>query len=155
MEKKIEQKAGFLAANWHVVLIDPVAQTVSNAAINSWRDIKEFCQCDCLTTLLIDETNAIWLDDEGLIRLGGPRGLFEWAGYAQPLAGRAVITGLTVGEGDLCSTSFDAAKVASVVRWRPDLVFDRMETSEGVTQVPGLGPVATIRSEAKFKKNGE
>ncbi len=105
------------------ILIDPVTKTVTETAYNDdYRQIYKLLsdeanglKVDCFTVVYIDRRNAIFIDDEGLLK--NPRYFFFYRGYPQPLAGRGLILGCD-RSGENVATSLIATEVAREITFR-------------------------------------
>lgn len=75
-------------------LIDPTAQTVSQVEYDgNYKSIYKLIDCDTFTTVLLaDDNDAIFVDDEGLLK-DEPGPFFNLKGYPQPLAGKGLVLG--------------------------------------------------------------
>ena len=78
-------------------LIDPEARTLEIIDIDGLESIQEAIRCDTITAARFNDTDVVYVDDEGLLK--GPTSFFLIEGYPQPLAGRGVVVG-TDAEGD-------------------------------------------------------
>lgn len=66
---------------------------------------------DCFDCVRIAHGDAIFVDDEGLLRDRMETGFFHWHGYPQILAGRGLILGCdSGGETVDCKTTLDEAR---------------------------------------------
>lgn len=85
------------------LLIDPIDKKITEVEHNqkNWRDILYQIECNCMTTVYVNEKEVMYLDDEGLLLIGtaNPPEFFVWKGYNQPLANKALILGYNE-EGD-------------------------------------------------------
>ncbi len=99
-------------------LIDPIAKYVEEVDYNGdYHQIYDFIQCGdspftCLT--ISDLGDTMFLDDEGLYK--EDQVFFEWKGYSQPLAGRALILG-TDQEGESCDVRLTRDDVIRSIKW--------------------------------------
>src|SRR5512143_3417531 len=105
------------------ILIDPFDETVTEVEHNGdYRQIYTLLshpehKVDCFTVVQIHQGDAIFVDDEGLLK--NPKRFFVWKGYPQPLAGKGLILG-TDDEGN----SVDAVATVDEVKKRVSFVSD-------------------------------
>lgn len=124
------------------ILIDPFNETVTEVEHNGdYRHIYELLShpehpVDCFTVVGIEHNDAIFVDDEGLLK--DPKHFFVWEDYAQPLAGRGLVLG-TNDEGDSISPKSKIEDVKKRVSFRHDIRVHDFESFEGVTDHPILG----------------
>ena len=78
-------------------LIDAENRTVTETKIESWKDIAPKIGCELFTVVNIEKEDALYVDDEGLLKQ--PEHFFLYKGYNQPLAGNGLVMG-TDEEGD-------------------------------------------------------
>ena len=69
-------------------------------------------------TVNIDDSNTIYLDDEGLYR--DTQAYFQWEGYHQPLQGRGLILGVDYETGETVPPTITLEKVKEAVSFRGD-----------------------------------
>lgn len=83
-------------------LIDPAERTVTRVDYDgNYKSIYKLCDYDCFTTVEVDNRDALFVDDEGLLK----GAVYQWTGfrgYAQPLAGKILVLG-TDEEGESTS----------------------------------------------------
>jgi hypothetical protein len=141
--------------NVRAILIDPVAHTIGlvNHDASNYRNIYALLSdppnglnVDCFTAVNVDGRNTLWVDDEGLLK--DPRYFFLWRGYAQPLAGRGLITGVN-REGETVATTLKVSWVEARVTYHELSVKD-MHTTEGHTDHPIYGKVWTMSIVPEF-----
>jgi hypothetical protein len=98
------------------ILIDPFTRSISEVdTAASLDDIYSLLDIDTLTVVKYDPNNALFLDDEGLLKDKASQEYFWLNGCVQPFAGR----GLLIGDsyGDNRATSLDVAEVRENVRF--------------------------------------
>lgn len=150
---KTNKRAAVLTA----VLIDPVARTLTDVNVDGrdpLRSLYALMGCSLVDFVhVIDERGrrtVIVVDDEGLLKDG--QKFFTAAGYPQPLAGKAVVIGLTDRDGDFKSCIFNAEQVSRAIGWASDEevrlfrdsgFFDTRITSLGADGKP-TGPVDVV-----------
>lgn len=93
------------------ILIDPHDETVSTVQYDgNYQSIYKLIGCDTFDVVSLDDTNSLYIDDEGLFR---PDQKFFWAkGWPHPLAGKALILG-TTEDGDSAETDLSSHTVAA------------------------------------------
>lgn len=98
-------------------IIDPFSKTVTESKYcGDYRELYTLIDCDTFTAVGVNgEGDTLFLDDEGLIN-GKPQQFFAWLGYANPLAGKAVVLG-TDNEGDSISPTLTLDDVRSNIVW--------------------------------------
>lgn len=98
------------------ILIDPFTRSISEVDTDaSLDDIYSLLDIDTLTVVKYDPDNALFLDDEGLLKDKETQEYFWLNGCVQPFAGR----GLLIGDnyGDNRATDLDVAEVRENVRF--------------------------------------
>ena len=126
------------------ILIDPVREQVTEVEYNGdYRHIYELLtddenELDCCTfdVIRIDDREAIFVDDEGLLKM--PRYFFKYEGYGQPLAGRGLVLG-NDDEGETIATKLTADAVRARVAFT-QLSVQGFKHIEGKVDHPLLGP---------------
>lgn len=124
------------------ILIDPFEKTVTEVDHNgNYRQIYTLLshpehRVDCFTVVQIENDDAIFVDDEGLLK--DPKHFFVWRGYPQPLAGKGLILG-TNDEGDSVDAVISVEDVKKRVSFRSDLRLHDFESFEGKMDHPLLG----------------
>jgi hypothetical protein len=124
-----------------VILIDPIRHSVGllecskgiDAMYALLTDKPNGLVCDCFTAIQLDRRNALYVDDNGLLK--DPRYFFIWRGYQQPLAGRGLIMGVRE-DGESISTNLDPASVIKNVQFM-ELSVQGFEHYTGKTQLHG------------------
>lgn len=104
------------------ILIDPETQTVTELDFEGdFRDIQKTIGCSCFTCVHIDGDNqeAIFVDDEGLLK--GSGFVFEFLG--QPLVGKGLIMGCD-DEGESIGTPLPLSTITDQIRWRGECTFN-------------------------------
>ena len=97
------------------ILIDPFLRVISEVNVkNDLQSFYDILDIRTLTTVRIDGTNSLYLDDEGLFN--NNNSLFEIASYAQPLAGRALVVAHNE-EGETVETTLDIDQIRSMIGW--------------------------------------
>lgn len=92
------------------ILIDPFKQSIEEVdTAASLDDIYALLDIDTLTVVKYDPANALFLDDEGLLKGKNTQEYWHLQGCIQPFAGR----GLLIGDnyGDNRATTLDVAEV--------------------------------------------
>jgi len=120
------------------ILIDPVAETVMEVEHNGdYRNIYDLIDCETFTVVGIDNDDAIYVDDEGLLK-DDPKHFFMFSGYAQPLAGKGLILG-TDEEGNSVSPIISIEEVIERVTF-VRLRLERFDDISCTIDHPLLGP---------------
>jgi hypothetical protein len=98
------------------ILIDPFAKTVTEAEYEGdYHQVYSLIHADTFTVVqLDDEGDALFLDDEGLLKEG--QEFFAIGNYPSPLAGRGLILG-TDDEGESVATRISLDVVRAAVHW--------------------------------------
>jgi hypothetical protein len=73
-------------------------------------------KCDCFTVVTLENEDAIFVDDEGLLKLDENSKFFFIEGYHQPLAGNGLILG-TNEEGESVDVKSDLQDIKNRVRF--------------------------------------
>lgn len=95
-----------------------------------------FCAVD------IDETNTVYIDDEGLYR--DTQAYFMWEGYHQPLQGKGLILGTDYDNGESIPTTLSLDEVKEKVSFHeniqvaPTFNVTSFETDEEMLEALGL-----------------
>jgi hypothetical protein len=126
------------------ILIDPVNRTIREVDHNGdYRQIYEYLSdkenglnVETFTVVQIDDVNCIYVDDEGLLK--DPRYFFNYHGYPQPLAGRGLVLGTNMEDGESIGTTLSAEEVFDNVRFSQHSV-EGFVTEEGKTDHPIAG----------------
>lgn len=133
------------------ILINPEDRTVTEVNYSgNYEQIYELIGCSTFTVIYVglgdDDTEALFIDDEGLLH--EPKPLFKWASYPQPLAGRGLILGEN-DEGDCVATKMTLDDVKAQVTW-PAVWFTGFAARQYMVEDPLLGDVAVFERKAKF-----
>ena len=95
-----------------------------------------FCAVD------IDETNTVYIDDEGLYR--ETQAYFMWEGYHQPLQGKGLILGTDYDNGESIPATLSLDEVKEKVSFQdnvqvaPSFTVSSFETDEEMLEALGL-----------------
>jgi hypothetical protein len=95
-----------------------------------------FCAVD------IDETNTVYIDDEGLYR--ETQAYFMWEGYHQPLQGKGLILGTDYEDGESIPTTLSLDEVKEQVSFQagiqvaPSFTVSSFKTHEEMLEALGL-----------------
>ncbi len=95
-----------------------------------------FCAVD------IDETNTVYIDDEGLYR--ETQAYFMWEGYHQPLQGKGLILGTDYDNGESIPTTLSLDEVKEKVSFQdniqvaPSFTVTSFETDKEMLEALGL-----------------
>ena len=74
------------------ILIDPVERTITEVEHDgNYKSIYPQLGCDLFTCVYLENDDAMFVDDEGLLK--GGQHFFKLNTYPQPLAGRGLILG--------------------------------------------------------------
>lgn len=139
------------------ILVDPRTRTIAEVVYAGvYTDIYKHIEADCFDAVTVKEDKdgsreTLWVDDEGLYRTD--QKFFRWRGYAQPLAGKALLLG-TDETGESVATKMTLAEVESMVRWDDvGLQYEGSVTTSGKQDHPLLGPgISVIRNIPVFSK---
>lgn len=129
------------------ILIDPFEKTVTEVEHNgNYRHIYELISHETMPVEtytavgLNDERDAVFVDDEGLLKDDPPcTHFFLWKGYGQPLAGKGLILGCN-DEGDSVEPTITLAQARAMVTFRDDIVLDHFWRIDGFVDHPISGP---------------
>lgn len=89
------------------ILIDPFLKTIEEVQTNGkLDDIYRLMQVELITTVTLSDTDALFLDDEGLFVPKESQEYFHWSGSLQPFAGRGLILGADE-EGESADAEID------------------------------------------------
>jgi hypothetical protein len=99
------------------IRIDVTNEVVHEVEINdNIQDIYKQLGCDLFEVVRIDETNDIYVDEEGLLKLTDESKFFEYDGYPQPLSGNGLIFGHDEN-GNSISTTLTIEEVREKVKF--------------------------------------
>lgn len=100
------------------ILIDPFTRTIKEVEYDGdFHQIYEFIHCDTFDCVRVNENgDAIFVDDEGLIS-GKEQAFFGWLGYPQPLAGRGIVLGSNLTDGESADTTITLEEARELVVW--------------------------------------
>jgi len=104
------------------ILIDVTAYTVTDVEIdgaNSLRAMYKAIGCSCVTRIVLDKRNDLWIDDEALMIEPQPN-KFSIGSYARPLAGNALICGYT-RQGTTVATTLTAEQARPLITFYGDI----------------------------------
>ena len=97
------------------ILIDPFLRVISEVSVNGdLQSIYDILDIRTLAIVNIDNTNSLYIDDEGLLK--DHNSLFEIASYPQPLAGRGLVVA-HYEEGETVETTLDIDQIRSMIGW--------------------------------------
>src|SRR5215510_11218740 len=92
------------------ILIDPVAKSITEVECDEYPAWKDLIEVDLISAVQILEypggnRETLWVDDEGLLNEKKNKGpFFRIATHPQPLAGKGIVFGTSVSDGDTVST---------------------------------------------------
>lgn len=93
---------------FNAVLIDPYKNTVENVIYNGdFRHIYELCQVRTFDFVPLQNTDDLFVDDEGLMNLTPETRFFAIEGETGPIAGRGLVLNHD-SQGESISAKFDA-----------------------------------------------
>lgn len=123
-------------------LIDPEAKTITHVNYDLATGIKgiyKLIGVDLFTVVSIENDDAIYVDDEGLLK--EPKYFFTYQGYPQPLAGKGLVLG-TTEDGDTTSAVIKYEDLKKRVGFTELSVVDMVTTSGPgwIKTVPVFGP---------------
>jgi hypothetical protein len=99
------------------ILIDTENREVKMIEIEKGIDaIYEQINCDCFTVVTLENEDAIFVDDEGLLKLNENSKFFFIEGYHQPLAGNGLILG-TDEEGESVNAKSNLEDIKNRVKF--------------------------------------
>jgi hypothetical protein len=137
-------------------MIDPAIKAVFEvhvAKAHAMADIKTLCGFHGTATFIyLDRTkaDAFVVDDEALLQLD-PGPFWKPRGYDQPIAGRAVLMGLTYPDGDFADCDFSSQEIEPAIEW-PNVRFVRMDYSEGTIDHPIFGKMVHMKHTPIFEE---
>ncbi len=97
-------------------LIDPFEREITEVDYQGdYHEIYYHIKADLFCTVTVSDLgDTLFLDDEGLFR--EEQAFFQWIGYGQPLAGRALVLG-TDTEGESRDCMISKRDIENSVRW--------------------------------------
>ena len=97
-------------------LINPETRTIEQVEYTgNWRDIYSLIGCDCFTTMDIDGSNTVYVDDEGMFA-EGPRHFFQFGRDFPPLAGKGLVLGYD-SEGETVEPTITLEELKAATWW--------------------------------------
>lgn len=103
-----------------VLLIDTPNKCVREVVHNGdYREIQTLIHADLFAVVYLDDTDAVFVDDEGLIN-DNPHGWFMLKGYAQPLRGYGLVCGHDE-EGDTTSPKISKQALEELLSFPDDI----------------------------------
>lgn len=137
------------------ILIDPFTQEVKEVEhdADDYRNIHRLLSTESnkvhsFDVVRIDDTNAIFLDDNGLYVEN--QAYVLWDGYHQPLAGKCLILGCDE-EGETIGTTLTESEVSAKVRMTDRIRCVDFEDFEGVEDHPIFGKMTVIGHRPIFE----
>lgn len=100
------------------ILIDPFNKTVTEVEYSgNYQQIYDLIDCDTYDCARINRHgDAIFVDDEGLMR-ETPQAFFLHEDYPQPLAGKGLVLGCRMSDGETIEPTTTADEVRAKVQW--------------------------------------
>lgn len=97
-------------------VIDPFAREITEVSYEGdYTEIYKHIKADLFCTVTVSDLgDTLFLDDEGLFK--SEQKFFQWVGYGQPLAGRALVLG-TDEEGESRDCQLTLRDIENSVRW--------------------------------------
>ena len=100
------------------VLIDPYKEEITDVEYSGdYKQIYKLIQADCFTAVSLGDNDDVFVDDEGLMKVGVFTKFFLIGGYPQPLAGYGLILGLNPDDGESVEAHHDAAYYAPKIKF--------------------------------------
>jgi hypothetical protein len=101
------------------ILIDVNNEAISEIELsNDYTEIYKHLKCDTFTCVVPEGiSDAIYVDDEGLLKVDLLTKFFLYNGYPQPLAGNGLILGTDMETGESISTSLSISEVQNNVKF--------------------------------------
>lgn len=100
------------------ILINVKDETITEVEVRDGIDgIYEQVGCQIFEVVGLNETNDIYVDEEGLLGLTPDTKFFSVEGYPQPLAGNGLVLGFNHETGDSVDTDFDIEKLKGMVKF--------------------------------------
>lgn len=135
------------------ILIDPKARTVTDIEVRPGIEpIYEALQCRTFDVVALDDTNGVYIDDDGLYVEG--QHFFMFGDFHQPLGGRGLILGMEPETGESVSTELALAEIESKIKWIDDSIkVAGFQNYGGEIDHPVFGKTFVIGSHAVFEEN--
>lgn len=100
-----------------VLVINPFNKTIQQKEISgSLESFYKEIDCRSIDVVRFDESDVVYIDDEGLLIEPEKQAYFSIEGYPQPLAGIGVVAG-TSPEGDTVSCEHNIFQIGEKVRF--------------------------------------
>lgn len=100
------------------ILIDPFERTITEVDYNGdFHQIYDLIDAQTFDAARVNDVgDAIFVDDEGLIS-GKRQEFFGFRGYPQPLAGKGLLLGCTLENGESADTTYTIEEAHEHVVW--------------------------------------
>lgn len=100
------------------ILIDPFERTITEVDYNGdFHQIYNLIDAQTFDAARVNDVgDAIFVDDEGLIS-GKVQAFFGFRGYPQPLAGKGLLLGCTLENGESADTTYTIEEAHEHVVW--------------------------------------
>jgi hypothetical protein len=99
-------------------LIDTVKLEVREVEISGdYREIYKLIDCEIFTVVAINDSDVIYVDDEGLLVDLRKQTFFMYNGIPQPLAGKGLVLGTDMETGESTSPKISLMEVIKAVSY--------------------------------------
>lgn len=135
------------------ILIDATKRTIDVVQMsNKLEEFYRLLECSTFTIVQLDESHALYCDDEALLKQPPPTLYFEIEGYRHPIAGNGLILDHN-DEGDSCDCKITLSEVQSFVTFTERDYYGAERIPPGTTTVhPILGRMAVVGSTPRFSE---
>ncbi len=97
--------------------IDSKSRTIVPIMVGDYRDIQSKIGCDLFTCVDLNQSETLYVDDEGLLTINSETTFFLHKDYPSPLAGNGVILGLDSNTGDSKDSALTLEEIESSVKF--------------------------------------
>lgn len=131
------------------ILIDPVARTVTEVDYDgNYKSIYRLIEAHPFQVLQINETESVFIDDEGLLHEPSPTHYFRFGTDGHPVSGKGLVLGVD-DEGESVATQLTIAELQDMIQF-VRLRFVGFEDISGKVNHPIFGIVEQIGQRAVF-----
>jgi hypothetical protein len=104
----------------NVYLIDPYAKTIEPITIDKSQglnDYYKYLSCRSFDIVQLNESNDVYVDDEGLLSIPPMAMFFSWEGSYQPYAGKGIVMGFNDDDGETISASISIEELREKIKF--------------------------------------
>lgn len=95
------------------ILIDVYNKNITVVEQSGFKDIYLHIGCTCFNCISVDALNALYVDDEGLLK--SKRHAFKIENFESPIMGNGLICGFDIESGDSIDTTLTVEEVTPCI----------------------------------------